>query len=105
MIRDAVWVGLLPEQILETRLFVRSSRPPHPPAPELPTATYVQKAAQAADEDWQQTIEGLQGPGVANPETPQLRLPRGGQRRHGPLSAPEEPSQSAAAPSAVFTTH
>ena len=42
---------------------------------------YVQKAAQAADEAWQQTVGGLQGPGVANPtiaslEHPRLRLPR-----------------------------
>ena len=77
---------------------------------EQATATlYVQKAAWAADEAWQQTIGRLQGPGVANPTIASLEhpssLPRGGQRRHGLLSAPEEPSQWASAPSAAFTTH
>ena len=36
---------------------------------------YVQKAAQAADEAWQQTIGGLHGPGVANPTIASLEHP------------------------------
>ena len=35
----------------------------------------VQKAAQAADEAWQQTIGGLQGPGVANQTIASLEHP------------------------------
>ena len=73
MIRDAVLAGLLPEQILEARFSE---------VIETATFTYLstlddedkamaklcaQKAAQAADEAWQQTVSGLQGPGVANP--------------------------------------
>ena len=91
MIRDAVWAGLLPEPILEERLSE---------VIETATSTYlssldndehaaaklhVQKAAEAADEAWQQTISGLQAPGVANPtvaslEHPRLRFPRRRQR-------------------------
>ena len=40
-----------------------------------PDALYVQKAAQAADEAWQQTIAGVQGPGVTNPTIATLEHP------------------------------
>ena len=72
VIRDAVRAGLFPEQILETRLSLSE-------AIETATSTclsaldndeqataklYVQKAAQAADEAWLQTVQGQQGQGV-----------------------------------------
>ena len=68
MIRDAVLAGLLPEQVLETRLSE---------VIETATSTYlsaldsdaqgtarlfIQEAAQAADESWQHTVSGQQGP-------------------------------------------
>ena len=73
MTQDAVTAGLLPKHPLETRL-----------AAIIGTATstclgalddedrataklYVQKAAQAAEVAWQQTIRGLQGPSVTHP--------------------------------------
>ena len=85
MIRDAVWAGILPEQILEARLsgVIETATTTYLSAldnDEQATARlYVQKAAQAADEAWQQTIGGLHGPGVMNPtiaslEHPKLRL-------------------------------
>ena len=61
MVRDAVWAGLLPEQILETRLseVIETATSTYLSAfdiDEQATARlYVQKAAQAADEAWQQT--------------------------------------------------
>ena len=39
------------------------------------TKLYVQMASQAADEAWQQTVGGLQGPGVANPTITSLEHP------------------------------
>ena len=78
MIRDAVLAGLLPKQLLETRLSE---------AIETATSTYlsaldddeqataqlfVQKAAQAADESWQHTVSEQQGPGVAGPTVASL---------------------------------
>ena len=36
---------------------------------------YVQKAAQAADEAWQQTIDGFHGPSVTNPTVSELEHP------------------------------
>ena len=67
MIRDAVWAGLLPEQILETRLseVIQTATTTYLnglDSDEQATAKlYVQKAAQAADEAWQQTIAGGTG--------------------------------------------
>ena len=81
MIRNAVRAALLPEQMLEARLSE---------VIETPTSTYlstldsdaqataklyVQNAAQAADEAWQQTFAGLQGLGVANPTMSDLEHP------------------------------
>ena len=112
MIRGAVRAGLLPEQILETRLseVIETATSTYLSALDSDVQStaelYVQKAAQAADEAWQQTVLGLQGPGVANPTIASLEhsssASRGG---HGLLSAPEEPTQSAAAPSPAFTTN
>ena len=81
MIRDAVRAGLLPEQILETRLseVIETATSTCLSAldnDEQATAKlYVQKAAQAADEAWQQTVSGLQGPCVANPTIATLEHP------------------------------
>ena len=81
MIRDAVLAGLFPEQLLETRLSE---------AIETATSTclsaldndeqaaarlFIQKAAQAADESWQQTVLGQQGPDVAGPTVASLGHP------------------------------
>ena len=78
MIRDAVWAGLLPKQILEARLFevIETAASTYLSAldsdEQATTRLYVQKAAKAADEAWQQTIGRLHGPGVANPSTASL---------------------------------
>ena len=81
MMQNAVMAGLLPNQPLETRF-----------AAIIETATftylealgdedrataklYVQKAAQAADEAWQQTVDGYNGPSVANPTVSELEHP------------------------------
>ena len=81
MIRETVWAGLLREQILEARLSevietATSTNLSSLDKDEQATAKlYVQKAAQAADEAWQQTIAGLQGRGVANPTIASLGHP------------------------------
>ena len=68
MFRDAAWAGLLPEQILETRLSevietATSTYLTVLDSDEQATAKlYVQKAAQAAEEAWQQTIGRHHGP-------------------------------------------
>ena len=84
--------------------FSRSSKQPPPPYlsaldDEDQAKLYVQKAAQAADEAWQQTSGGLQGPNVVYPTPPAAPL----EMKAGLLSALEEPAQCAAAPSAAFT--
>ena len=72
MIQDAVWAGLLPKHPLETRLaaVIETATSIYLSAlvdEDQATATlYVQKAAQAADEAWQRTVGGLQGPSVAH---------------------------------------
>ena len=99
MVQDAVTAALLPKHPLETR-----------PVAVIDTATttylealddedkataklYVQKAAQAAEEAWQQTVEGHNGPVVTNPTVSELEQP----------IPSEEPTQFTAAPSAAFT--
>ena len=82
MIRDAVLAGLLPEQLLETRLpKVIENASTYLSAldnDEQATARlFIQKAAQAADESWQHTVSGQRH---RIPGTPRLRLSRGGQR-------------------------
>ena len=81
MIQDAVWSGLPPEHILETRLtaVIETATSTYLSAlddeDEANAKLYVQRAAQAADEAWQQTMGGLQGPGVANPTFASLEHP------------------------------
>ena len=75
VIQDAVTAGLLLKRPLEARLDV---------VIETATSTYletlddedrVQKAAQAADEAWQQTIDAYTGPSVTNPTVSELEHP------------------------------
>ena len=81
MIRDAVLAGLLPEQLLETRLseVIETATSTYLSAldnDEQATARlFIQKAAQAADGSWQHTVSGQQGPGVAGPTIASLGHP------------------------------
>ena len=81
MIREAVWAGLLPGQILQTRLseVIETATSTYLSAldsdEQATSKLYVQKAAQAADEAWQQTVSGLQRPGVANSTIVSLENP------------------------------
>ena len=84
MTRDGVWAGFLPKPPLGTRLAAvaettTSTNLGALAGEDQATAKlYVQKAAQAADDDWLQTVQGLQGAGVHHriPRTSQLRLSR-----------------------------
>ena len=81
LIQDAVWAGLLPEQIPEARFseVIETATSTCLSAldndVEATAKLYFQTAAQAADEAWQQTIGGLHGPGVANPTIASLEHP------------------------------
>ena len=78
MIRDAVLAGLLPEQLLETRLsevietatstYLRALDNDEPATAQL----FIQKAAQAADDSWQHTVSVQQGLNVAGPSNASL---------------------------------
>ena len=76
MIRDAVFAGLLPEQLLETRLseVIDTATSTYLSAldnHEQATARlFIQKAAQAADESWQHTVSEQQGQPRARPLHP-----------------------------------
>ena len=93
----------------------RNSHPLPPPSALLMTRTatatlYDQKAAQAAEEPWQQTTGGSartqrHKPDSISPRTSQLRFSGRRQRGYGLLSILEEPTQCAAAPSAAFTAN
>ena len=81
MIRDAVLAGLLPEQLLETRLSEVIETAPSTYLSALDNGEqatarlFIQKAAQAAGESWQHTVSGQQGPGVAGPTNASSRHP------------------------------
>ena len=79
MIRDGVLAGLLPGQLLETRLVIETATSAYLSAPhndEQATARlFIQKAAKAADESWQHTVSGQQGPRVAAPTIASLEHP------------------------------
>ena len=71
---------------------------------------YVQKADQAADEAWQQTVGGLQGPSVTKPTGSALEHPSSTSEdddsEDTDFTAPlEEPTQCTAAPSAGFAVN
>ena len=68
MIRNAAPVGLLPEQPLLARLDAVVEPPSSAPLKTLGT----KKAAQAADEAWQQTVQGDTGPTLTNPTIPDV---------------------------------
>ena len=61
--RNNPWRPALPRSL---------QQPPPPTLRHLKTETelHVQKAAQAADEAWQQTVDGHNGPCVTNPNIP-----------------------------------
>ena len=81
MIPYAVLAGLLPKQRLETRLAVVIETATSTNLDGLSTTRlYVQKAAQAAEEAWQQTIGWLQGPSVTNPTTSDFGHPSSASR-------------------------
>ena len=107
MIRDAVLAGLLPERILETRLseVIQTATSIHLSAlnsDEQATAElYVQKAAQAADESWQHSFSGQQGPGVAGPTTASLGHPGSASQEEDS----EDMDFSAPSVRRSFTTH
>ena len=80
VIQDAVWAGLLPEQILEARLseVIEAATSTYPSAldnDEQATAKLCVQKVAPADEAWQQTTGGLQGPGVSNPTIVSLEHP------------------------------
>ena len=81
MIQDALTAGLVLQQPLEARLdavIATATSTCLEALDEEDRATaelYVQKAAQAADEAWQQTVGGLQGHSVANPTMSDLEHP------------------------------
>ena len=74
-------LAFLPKQPLETRLaaVIETVTSTHLGAldddDKATAKLYVQKAAQAADEAWQQTIGGLQGPSVTNSTVSALEHP------------------------------
>ena len=54
---------------------------------------YIQKAAQTADEAWQQTVDGHNGPTVTNPTVSEIEQN---------ISSSEEQTRCTAAPRAAF---
>ena len=79
MIQDGVIAGLMPKQPLGTRLaaVIETAISAYLDAlgDEDKAKLHVQKAAQAADEAWQQTIGGPQGPSATNPTVSALEHP------------------------------
>ena len=100
-----------PEQIL-ARLIETTTSTDHNALDDEDQATaklFVQRAAQAADGAWQQTLgyctDRASQTRPSHPLNTQAPPPKMKTARHGLLSAPEEPTLCAAAPSAAFTTH
>ena len=110
MKQEAVMACFLPKQSLETRLavIIDTATTTYPEAlddeDKATAKLHVQRAAQAADEAWQQTIEGDNGPVVTNPTVSELEHPSSAsQDDDDDLDPSEEPTQCTAAPSAAFT--
>ena len=82
MIQDAAAAGLLSKQPLETRLdaVVETATSDNLDAldseDQAMAKLYVQKAAQTANEAWQQAIDGNNGPNVMNPAVSELKHSR-----------------------------
>ena len=78
MIQDAVMAGLLPKRPLVTSLaaIIEAATTTYLEAlddEDRATAKlYVQRAALAGDEAWQQTVEGHNGPTVTNPTVSEI---------------------------------
>ena len=116
VIRDVLLAGLLPEQLLETRLseVIETATSTYLSAldnDEQATARLsIQKTAQAADESWQHTSSGQQGPGVAGPTIASLGHPGSASQDDDSDDMdcsvpPQGPSQWTTAPGASFATH
>ena len=114
MIRDAVAAGLLPEQPLVARLaaVVEAATTTHLQAlddeDKASANLYIQKAAQAADEAWQQTAEGHNGPTVTNPTVSEIEHSSSASQDDDDsdvkyVQPSQEATQCTAAPSAAFT--
>ena len=84
MVQDAATAGLIPNKPFVVRLdaTVEAATAVYLEAPdcsEKPTARLcLHKAAQAADEAWQQTVQGHNGPTVTNPTVSECCVTRGG---------------------------
>ena len=78
MIQDAATAGLLPKQSLVTRLdavieaAVTACLVALDDVERATAKSYIQKAAQAADESWQQTVQGHNGPTATNPTVSEI---------------------------------
>ena len=95
MIHGAATAGLLPE--LSWCAWILELRRPPPPSssplttPEKPTARrYQQKAAQAAVDSRQQTIQGHSGTTITNPTVPEIE--QSGAPPHRTTTTPNPPS-------------
>ena len=81
MIQDAATAGLLQQRPLETRFtqVIEAATSTNLEAlndeDRATPMLYVQKAAQAADEAWQQTVDGHKVPSVTNPTASELEHP------------------------------
>ena len=79
--QDAVTVGLLPKQPLEScpAAVIETATSTYLEAPDgedrATAKLHVQKAAQAVDESWQQTVDGHNGPVVTNATASELERP------------------------------
>ena len=112
MIQDSVTAGLLLQRPLEARLtqdietatstYLETLDDGDPATAKL----YVQKAAQAADDAWQQTVDGHNGPSVTNPTVSGLEHPSSASQDDDSEDmdfSSVVPTQCTAAPSAAFT--
>ena len=111
MIHGAATAGLLPE--LSWCVWILELRRPPPPSssplttPEKPTARrYQQKAAQAAVDSRQQTIQGHSGTTITNPTVPEIEQrgapPHRTTTTPNPPSLPEKSTQRTTAPCAAL---
>ena len=81
MIQDAVTAGMLAKQPLETPLaavieaVITTNLEALDGEDKATAKLHVQKAAQAADEVWQQTVDGHNGPVVTNPTVSDSNIP------------------------------
>ena len=111
MFQGATTAGVLPEKLLLARLdtLIETAILEALENSENPTARlHLQKAAQAADDSWQQTIQGHTGPTIASPTVPEIEQ-SGLESQHDDdglgthiCSTRKKPSQRTTAPSATL---